>query len=54
MQRSWSDWADPEDGGEEEAVDRGAVAVSVGSGIRGRERYFCTVGDKEENQLREE
>ena len=33
MQRSSSDWADPE--GEEEAGEPGAVAVSVGSDIRG-------------------
>jgi hypothetical protein len=51
MQRSCSDWADPDDGGEEEAVDRGAVAVPVGSGIRNGsvERYLLLVIKRKTN-----
>ena len=56
MQRSSSDWPDPESGEEEEAVDRGAVVVSTDSDIRGGAvgRELRVDGDKREKPLREE
>jgi hypothetical protein len=46
MQRFSSDWPDPDEGDEEEASDRVAVAVSVGSDIRRGERELYTAGDE--------